>query len=98
MALLVERGLVSYDEKVATYWPEFGQGDKGDITVADVMRHSGGCPWFMNPATVQPGEVKETWAAEDFIILSTADYGDAVKLDAMIEKNPRVQHGPDPRT
>jgi CubicO group peptidase (beta-lactamase class C family) len=34
MALLVERGLVDYDEKVATYWPEYARGGKGGITIA----------------------------------------------------------------
>ena len=58
MALLVERGLVQYEEKVATYWPEFAQGGKDEITVADVMRHSGGVPWFLNPETCEPGQVK----------------------------------------
>ena len=58
MALLVDKGLVEYEEKVATYWPEFAQGGKDEITVADVMRHSGGVPWFVNPETVEPGQVK----------------------------------------
>ena len=58
MALLVERGLVQYEEKVSTYWPEFAQGGKDEITVGDVMRHSGGVPWFLNPDTCEPGQVK----------------------------------------
>ena len=58
VALLVEKGLVKYEEKVATYWPEFAQGGKDQITVADVMRHSGGVPWFLNPETCEPGQVK----------------------------------------
>lgn len=31
--------MLSYDEKVATYWPEFAQAGKQDITVKDVLRH-----------------------------------------------------------
>ena len=58
MALLVDKGLVQYEEKVATYWPEFAQGGKDEITVADVMRHSGGVPWFMDPETCEPGQTK----------------------------------------
>ena len=42
VALMVERGLVDYGEKVSTYWPEFGQNGKDDITVADVLRHEAG--------------------------------------------------------
>lgn len=39
---LVDRGLLSYDEPVATYWPEFGANDKDRITVRDVLRHRAG--------------------------------------------------------
>ena len=39
---LVDRGLLSYDEPVATYWPEFGANGKGEITVRDVLRHRAG--------------------------------------------------------
>jgi CubicO group peptidase (beta-lactamase class C family) len=39
---LVDRGLLSYDEPVATYWPEFGANGKADITVRDVLRHRSG--------------------------------------------------------
>ena len=40
---LVDRGLLSYDEPVAAYWPEFGANGKDDITVRDVLRHRAGC-------------------------------------------------------
>jgi CubicO group peptidase (beta-lactamase class C family) len=39
---LVDRGLLSYDEPVARYWPEFGASGKDDITVRDVLRHRSG--------------------------------------------------------
>jgi CubicO group peptidase (beta-lactamase class C family) len=39
---LVDRGLLSYDEPVAEYWPEFGANGKADITVRDVLRHRSG--------------------------------------------------------
>jgi CubicO group peptidase (beta-lactamase class C family) len=39
---LVDRGLIDYDDPVATYWPEFGANGKADITVRDVMRHRAG--------------------------------------------------------
>ena len=42
VALMVDRGLLDYDEKVSTYWPEFAKNGKDNITVADVMRHEGG--------------------------------------------------------
>jgi len=40
--ILADRGLVRYDEPVATYWPEFAQAGKGAITVRQVLNHSAG--------------------------------------------------------
>jgi CubicO group peptidase (beta-lactamase class C family) len=40
--VLAGRGLVDYDEPVATYWPEFAQGGKEHITVRQLMSHSAG--------------------------------------------------------
>ena len=37
---------MKYTEKISTYWPEFGQNGKENITVADLMRHEGGLPIF----------------------------------------------------
>ncbi len=40
--ILVDRGLIRYDDPVAHYWPEFAQGGKGTISVRDVMTHRAG--------------------------------------------------------
>ena len=37
---------MKYTEKISTYWPEFGQNGKENITVADLMRHEAGLPIF----------------------------------------------------
>ena len=42
VAMCVERGLLSYDEKVSTYWPEFAAHGKADATVAQLMSHQCG--------------------------------------------------------
>ena len=52
VAMLVERGLVDYSEKVSTYWPEFAANGKGDITVADVMSHRAGLYTISEPVTL----------------------------------------------
>ena len=31
---------------LSRHWPEFGQKGKGDIKVADVLRHESGLPFF----------------------------------------------------
>lgn len=42
VAMCVERGLIDYAEKVATYWPEFAAHGKGGATVAQLMSHQCG--------------------------------------------------------
>jgi CubicO group peptidase (beta-lactamase class C family) len=44
--MLVERGLLSFNERVATYWPEFAQNGKSDIEVRHVMGHTAGLATF----------------------------------------------------
>jgi CubicO group peptidase (beta-lactamase class C family) len=39
---LVDRGLVDYDEPVATYWPEFAAAGKARVTVRQLLSHSAG--------------------------------------------------------
>ena len=46
IATLVDQGLLSYDDKVSKYWPEFAQNGKEDVTVAQVMRHECGLQKF----------------------------------------------------
>ena len=40
--IFADRGLIDYDERVATYWPEFGQAGKSRITVRQVLSHQSG--------------------------------------------------------
>lgn len=42
MALAHSRGLLDYDERVSTYWPEFAQQGKGRITVRQLLAHQAG--------------------------------------------------------
>ena len=44
LALLHTRGLLDYDERVATYWPEFAQNGKERITVRQLLAHEAGLP------------------------------------------------------
>jgi len=46
IASLVGRGLLDYQARVVEYWPEFGANGKGELTVAEVMRHEGGLAAF----------------------------------------------------
>ncbi|MFL5803299.1 MAG: serine hydrolase domain-containing protein, partial [Roseiflexaceae bacterium] len=42
VALAHSRGLIDYDEKVATYWPEFAQNGKADVTVRQLLGYQAG--------------------------------------------------------
>lgn len=42
--VLVERGELRYDQRVAEAWPEFGAHGKADVTLRDVLVHSAGVP------------------------------------------------------
>lgn len=48
---LVERGLLAYDETIATYWPEFAARGKESITLQQALNHSAGLPQMPRPLT-----------------------------------------------
>ncbi|HUV17779.1 MAG TPA: serine hydrolase domain-containing protein, partial [Ilumatobacteraceae bacterium] len=45
VARLVEAGRISYDDTVATYWPEFAANGKERITIGQMMSHQAGLPF-----------------------------------------------------
>ncbi len=52
MALANSRGLLDYDERVCTYWPEFGQAGKEQTTVRQLLGHQAGLFAFDEPVDV----------------------------------------------
>jgi len=46
IAALVGRGLLEYSHRIADHWPEFAANGKGELTVAQLMRHEAGLPAF----------------------------------------------------
>ncbi len=52
--MLADRGLVDFDAKVATYWPEFAQAGKQDITVRMILDHTAAIP-VLTTDTMYPG-------------------------------------------
>ena len=51
-AMIVDRGLASYDDKVSKYWPEFAAEGKGEVTIGMLLSHQAGIPGFDTPATL----------------------------------------------
>jgi CubicO group peptidase (beta-lactamase class C family) len=52
IATCVERGLLAYEDTVASHWPAFGQAGKDQLTVGQLMSHQSGLPGFSE--TVDP--------------------------------------------
>ncbi len=45
-AMLVDRGLLSYDEPIAAKWPLFARNGKQNITLRHLMQHRAGLAWL----------------------------------------------------
>lgn len=52
VAMLVDRGRIDVDERVAAYWPEFAANGKQDVTVRMVLLHSSGVLGFPDVGSV----------------------------------------------
>jgi CubicO group peptidase (beta-lactamase class C family) len=52
-AMLVDRGLASYQDKVSKYWPEFAVHGKGDVTIGMLLSHQSGITGFTEPVTLE---------------------------------------------
>ncbi len=61
IASLYGKGLIDYSARIADYWPEFAANDKGELTVADLMRHEAGLAAFnisLAPQDLLPENIK----------------------------------------
>ena len=65
---LVDQGLITYDTPIAEIWPEFAQGGKGAVSLAQMMSHQAGLPGFVPPVEPEiwfdPPAVCERLAAQ----------------------------------
>jgi len=52
-AMLIDRGLASYDDPVASHWPAFGAQGKSEVTIGMLLSHQAGLSGFVTPATVE---------------------------------------------
>ena len=52
MAVANSRGLFSYDDRVARYWPEFAQNGKAEITIRQLLSHQAGLSCIDTPLTL----------------------------------------------
>lgn len=68
VAVAHSRGWLDYEEKVSTYWPEFGDQGKQDITVRQLLSHQAGLCAVDEPLTLEsladPDALAETLARQ----------------------------------
>jgi CubicO group peptidase (beta-lactamase class C family) len=55
--MLVERGLLDYEMRVADVWPEFAVAGKGGVTLRHVLLHTAGVPGL--PAETTPADLSD---------------------------------------
>ena len=46
MGMLYDKGLFKFEDKISKHWPEFGQNEKEDLQICDVLRHESGLSYF----------------------------------------------------
>ena len=59
MAIMVDQGLLKYENPVCEYWPEFAKNGKEKVTVADIMRHEGGMHKFSVPMKMEEATTEQ---------------------------------------
>ncbi len=67
--MLVSRGLLDLDWPVASYWPEFGQAGKENITVRMLLNHQAGLPAIRQP--LAPGALYDWQTMIDILAAET---------------------------
>ncbi len=70
--MLVERGKLDLDARVASVWPEFATAGKDQILIRDVLSHSAGLPGIIEPLKVtdalDPRRLAELLAAQQTLL------------------------------
>ncbi|KAJ3338117.1 hypothetical protein HDU93_009988 [Gonapodya sp. JEL0774] len=59
MLSLIDKGLIRWDQKISEVWPEFAQGGKENVTVAELMSHRGGVAWLDPPQRMTIDELAD---------------------------------------
>jgi CubicO group peptidase (beta-lactamase class C family) len=73
IALLADREIIDVTKPVVEYWPEFGRHGKDRITLAHVLTHTAGLPYwdgYANLLTINNGS---GWGRTDDIVAALAD-------------------------
>ena len=63
VSVAASRGLISYDAKVADYWPAFAQAGKAEVTVRQLLSHQAGLSALDAPLLLADLTDQETLSA-----------------------------------
>ena len=63
LAVAHSKGYLDYDEPVATYWPEFAQNGKGEITVRQLLAHQAGLILLDEPVSLSEIQDQERFSS-----------------------------------
>jgi CubicO group peptidase (beta-lactamase class C family) len=72
MAHAHSEGLFDYDDRVADYWPEFGQQGKTDVTVRELLAHQAGVAGIAE--TLTPARIADREALVDLLARKEPDW------------------------
>jgi len=97
-AMAVDRGALSYEDKVAKYWPEFGVAGKDSVTVAMLLSHQAGLCGFRDPAALEDffdidAAAAKLAAAEPFWTPGTQSGYHAVTMGVLASKLLQIAEG-----
>lgn len=53
IAVMVDRGLLNYADRVVDYWPEYGRYGKNATTIEDVLSHKAGLPYLSEDISIE---------------------------------------------
>ncbi|KAI6238001.1 Beta-lactamase-related domain containing protein [Aphelenchoides fujianensis] len=56
VAMLVDRGHVKYETRLAEFWPAFGKHGKDEVTVQDVLSHMAALAWLDQPVRIEDAQ------------------------------------------
>jgi len=65
IAMLVDRGLLAYEDKISKHWPEFGVNGKENLTVSDLLRYEIGLDVLSEKIDVE--KIKDSKKFSDFL-------------------------------
>ncbi|KND01753.1 uncharacterized protein SPPG_03546 [Spizellomyces punctatus DAOM BR117] len=75
IAHLISQGHLSYTDRIAKYWPEFAQGNKENVTVADLMGHRAGVSFLDASRAPSPSDILDLDALAEKIASQPHNFG-----------------------